>query len=171
MKEVVDEAKSEMRLNVSAYKVKRAKRKILTELEGSYVAEFSQLEAYVDHVKRTNPSSTCEIDSCKKQLKKGKRVFRRMFVCFEALKKGWKAGCRPFIGLDGSFLKVHMKGEVLGAVEKDASNQIFPIAWAVVDKENKINWKWILQWLVMELEIEDQGKSMTIVSDMQKVTS
>ena len=27
-------------------------------------------------------------------------VFKRMFVCLEAYKKGWKGGCRPIIGLD-----------------------------------------------------------------------
>ena len=134
------------------------------------MAEFNQLEAYADHVKRTNPGSSCEIDLDKEKLKEGKRVFKRMFICFDALKKGWKEGCRPLIGLDGSFLKGHVKGEVLVAVGKDASNQIFPIAWAVVDKENKVNWKWFLQWLVKELEIQEQGKSLTITSDMQKVS-
>ena len=77
---------------------------------------------------KANPGSTCDLDLCKDKLKEGKRVFRRMFICFEALKKGWKAGCRPLIGLDGSFLKGHVKGEIFVAVGKDASNQIFPIA-------------------------------------------
>ncbi|TYH90856.1 hypothetical protein ES332_A13G077500v1 [Gossypium tomentosum] len=27
--------------------------------------------------------------------------FKRFYVCFDALKKGWKPGCRPLIGLDG----------------------------------------------------------------------
>ena len=169
VKDLVDEAKAEMRLNVSTSKMKRAKRKLLTEMEGSFVAEFTQLEAYADQVKRCNPGSKCEIDLDKDKLKEGKRVFKRMFICFDALKRGWKEGCRPIIGLDGSFLKGKVKGEVLVAVGKDASNQIFPIAWAVTDKENKLNWKWFIQWLVMELDIQDQRKALTIISDMQKV--
>ncbi|KAK6773492.1 hypothetical protein RDI58_028730 [Solanum bulbocastanum] len=28
-----------------------------------------------------------------------------MYVCFQALKNGWRASLRPFIGLDGTFLK------------------------------------------------------------------
>ena len=169
VKELVDKAKRDMRLNLSALKMKRAKRKILTELEGSFVAEFRQLKAYADQVKKTYPGSVCEIDLCKEKLKEGRRVLKRMFICFDALKKGWKEGCMPIIGLDGSFLEGHGKGEVLVAVGKDASNQIFPIVWAVSDKENKVNWKSFLQWLVRELHIKDQSKALTIMSDMQKV--
>ncbi|KAK6802601.1 hypothetical protein RDI58_000382 [Solanum bulbocastanum] len=28
-----------------------------------------------------------------------------MYVCFQALKNGWRAGLRLFIGLDGTILK------------------------------------------------------------------
>ena len=59
---------------------------------------------------------------------------------------------------------------MLVAIGKDGCNQIFPIAWAVTDKENKVNWKWFMQWIVKELDIEDQGKSLTIISNMQKVS-
>ena len=85
------------------------------------------------------------------------------------MKKGWKGGCRPIIGLDGSFLRGKVKGQVLIAIGKDACDQIFSIAWAVTDRENKVNWKWFLQWLVKELDIQDNGSSLTIISDMQKV--
>ena len=71
-------------------------------------------------------------------------VFHRIFICYSALKSGWKAGCRPLIGLDGSFLKGIVKGQVLVAVGKDAMDQIYPIAWAVTDKKNRANWKWFL---------------------------
>ena len=60
----------------------------MTKLEGSYIVEFEQLKAYIIHMKRTNTGSSCEIDLCKEKLKEGKRVFRRLFICFEALKKG-----------------------------------------------------------------------------------
>ena len=68
-----------------------------------------------------------------------------MFICYAALKQGWKVRCRPIIGLDGCFLKGIIKGQVLIVVRKDAMNQMYPIAWAVTDKENKVNWKWFLQ--------------------------
>ena len=91
-----------------------------------------------------------------------------MFLCFDACKRGWIAGCRRLIGLDGSFLKGVYKGILLSAIGIDFDDQLFPIAWAVVDKENKANWRWFLCWLVQELQLGD-GSEMTFISDMQKV--
>ncbi|MBA0736986.1 hypothetical protein Gogos_010469 [Gossypium gossypioides] len=31
--------------------------------------------------------------------------FKRFYVYFEELKRGWKEGCRPILGLDDYFLK------------------------------------------------------------------
>ena len=87
-----------------------------------------------------------------------------------ALKKGWRAGCRLIIGLDGYFLKGIVKGQVLVDIRKDGNNHIFPIVWAMTEKENKNNWTWFMQWLVKDLQIEDNGKSLTIISNMQKVS-
>ena len=72
VKDLVDEAKAEMRLNVSISKMKRVKKKLLTKLEGNFLGEFSQLEAYADQVKRTNPGSKYEIDLDKEKLNEGK---------------------------------------------------------------------------------------------------
>ena len=62
-----------------------------------------------------------------------------MFICFDALKRGWKGGCRPLIGLDGCFLKGVCKGQLLTAIGLDGMDQMYPIAWAVINKENKVN--------------------------------
>ncbi|CAH9146239.1 unnamed protein product [Cuscuta epithymum] len=44
---------------------------------------------------------------------------------------------------------------------------MYPIAWAVVGKENKDNWKWFIFWLAQELHLGD-GSKITLISDMQK---
>ena len=75
---------------------------------------------------------------------KGGRVFKRMFVCLEACKRGWKGGCRPIIGLDGYFLKTEFKGKLLVALGRDGDDKNFPIAWACVKNESKCNWSWFL---------------------------
>lgn len=58
-------------------------------------------------------------------------------MCLDALKKGWLQGCRPIIGVDGCFLKSYCCGKLLTAVGRYGNNQIFPIAWAVVEVESK----------------------------------
>ncbi|MFQ6634858.1 hypothetical protein Gotur_012045 [Gossypium turneri] len=73
--------------------------------------------------------------------------FKRYYVCFDALSRGWKVGCRLLIGLDGCFLKGPLKSEFLATVGKDANNQMFPIAWVVVEVECTDSWTWFLSLL------------------------
>ncbi|KAK8695064.1 hypothetical protein V6N13_072606 [Hibiscus sabdariffa] len=92
---------------------------------------------------------------------------RRIYVCFSALREGFKLYCRPVVGLDGCFLKGSFKGEILSAVGRDCNNQIFPIAWAVVEVENRETWAWFLNNLQHDLGLGD-GDGCTLLSDMQK---
>ena len=100
----------QLKLHVCLSKLKRAKNIVLREMDGSFKVEFGYLEAYAAALKRSNPGTKAEIELCKNALQEGRRVFRRMFICFDACKKGWRAGCRPLIGLDGCFLKGICKG-------------------------------------------------------------
>ena len=85
------------------------------------------------------------------------------------MKDGWKLGCRKIIALDGCFLKKPYVGEILTAVGRDANNHIFPVAWAVVNVENKDNWSWFLDLLRDDLDMPT-GKGLTLMSDQHKVT-
>ncbi|XP_010678151.3 uncharacterized protein LOC104893714 [Beta vulgaris subsp. vulgaris] len=94
-------------------------------------------------------------------------IFERMYICFEALKKGFLAGCRPFISLDGCFLKGPYGGQLLVAVGKDGNNQMFPIAWAVVEVESTSSWTCFLTFLREDL-LSNEGAGYTFMSDQQK---
>ncbi|KAK9045141.1 hypothetical protein V6N11_059030 [Hibiscus sabdariffa] len=94
--------------------------------------------------------------------------FMRIYVCFSALMEGFKMYCRPVVGLDGCFLKSSFKGEILSAVGRDCSNQNFPIAWAVVEVENRKTWAWFLNNLQHDLSLGDED-GCTLLNDMQKV--
>lgn len=48
-----------------------------------------------------------------------------MYVCLDALKKGWKAGCKPIIGVNDCFLKGFCCGELLAIVGRDENNHIY----------------------------------------------
>ncbi|MBA0654058.1 hypothetical protein Goklo_021135, partial [Gossypium klotzschianum] len=61
----------------------------------------------------------------------------------------------PIIGLDGCFLKGPLKSEFLATVGKDANNQMFPIAWVVVEVECTDSWTWLLSLLSTNLGLED----------------
>lgn len=47
--------------------------------------------------------------------------------------------CRRIIHNDGTFMKWRMTGQLLVACGRDHNEEIFPIAWAIVDGENKPN--------------------------------
>ncbi|KAK9004015.1 hypothetical protein V6N11_001833 [Hibiscus sabdariffa] len=59
------------------------------------------------------------------------------------------------------------KGEILVVVGRDGNNQIFPVAWPVVEVENREKWAWFLEHIQIDLEIGDEDR-FTILSDMQK---
>lgn len=86
------------------------------------------------------------------------------------------AGCRPILGVDGAHLKGAYPGILLTAVGKDGNNNIFPIAWAVVEVENGETWTWFLELLRQDIEsVADsvtwvhEADELTYMSDRQKV--
>ncbi|XP_075074521.1 uncharacterized protein LOC142162109 [Nicotiana tabacum] len=101
------------------------------------------------------------------QIQVSKIVFNSFYVCFYAMKKGWSEGCRSIIGLDGCFLKGICKGQLFVAVSKDGNNQMFPIAWAIIEVENSFTWTWFLKCVTHDLDLQD-GRDLTIMSDTQK---
>ncbi|XP_019250957.1 PREDICTED: uncharacterized protein LOC109229862 [Nicotiana attenuata] len=167
VREMILDLKRNFELNVSHGKCKRAKRMVLESLDGSFSDEYNKLEAYANELRESNPGSDVVVTLSKSALEEGRRRFLRTYVCFHALKMGFNLGFRPFIGLDGTFLKGKAKGQLLVAVGQDSQNHFYPLAWAVVDKENKNTWNWFLQLLQSSLDLKE-GEGITCMSDMQK---
>ena len=68
-----------------------------------------------------------------------------MYIRYNAQKVGFLGGCKPIIGLDGCHLKGRFGGQILAATARDTNDNIFPVAFAVVEQENKDSWVWSLQ--------------------------
>ncbi|KAH0645086.1 hypothetical protein KY284_032970 [Solanum tuberosum] len=69
-------------------------------------------------------------------------------------KQGFLAGCRPIIGVDGCHLKGYQKGgQLLTAIGIDANNNMYPVAFAIVEGELKETWSWFLTLLDEDLRI------------------
>ncbi|KAK8614785.1 hypothetical protein V6N13_068576 [Hibiscus sabdariffa] len=140
----------------------RARKNVLKEKNGSYVEEFASLWGYAAELIASNPGSTVTIQVDRDSV--GIATFHRMFICLAAVKQGWIEGCRPFIGVDGCFLKTVTKRALLVTVGRDANNQMFQVAWAVVEGEGKDSWRWFLQKLMVDLD-HPNGEGMTLMSD------
>ncbi|XP_075101643.1 uncharacterized protein LOC142177079 [Nicotiana tabacum] len=128
--------------------------------------EFNRLADYADIIKQTNLGSSCWIRTDSETLP-SKKLFVYFYLCLDALKREWLEGCRRIIGFDGCFLKEICKGELLVAVGRNGNNQMFPIAWAVVDQETKHSWRWFITYLIADLQLGN-GVRLIVMSYMQK---
>ncbi|KAL2892664.1 Gag-Pol polyprotein [Bienertia sinuspersici] len=131
-KEIVETIRRGFKIVISvdfAYKVKKAAHKML---HGSMKDHYAKLGRYIEAIIKCSPGthislvSTMEHDT-------PPQIFQRLFVSFEGLQKGWKEGCRKIICVDACFLKTFLGGQLLSAVERDGNDQMYPIAWAVVE--------------------------------------
>ncbi|MBA0789218.1 hypothetical protein Gotri_026473 [Gossypium trilobum] len=82
-----------MHVNVNITRCRRAKKMVKDKLAENFVHEFAK-----------NPRSTIKM-AVDRVTPESPPHFKRFYVFFEALKRGWKEGCRPILDLDGCFLK------------------------------------------------------------------
>ncbi|KAG5582590.1 hypothetical protein H5410_053217 [Solanum commersonii] len=90
LKDMRKDLKDQFNLNASTSKLKRAKRMALQKLQGSFLNDFNRIEAYANELRLSTPGSDIVINLSKDALEQGKRKFLRTYICFNALKLGWK---------------------------------------------------------------------------------
>lgn len=117
---------------------------------------------------RSNEETTCILKVTNAESSQP-GTFERFYVCFGALKRDFKNFCRLIFGVGGCFLKHACGGQLLCAIGRDGNNQMWPIAWAIVEAETKNAWLWFFNLLSADLCMGD-GNGWTILSDQQKVT-
>nr|KAJ0199436.1 hypothetical protein LSAT_V11C600338640 [Lactuca sativa] len=138
-------------IQVSMGQCRRAKKYTLKLVEGNLVEHYGKLWSYGHEILRTNPGSTVKLDM--EDGPDGKKYFSKFYCCFQGVKQGWIEGCR--------------RGELLCAIGRDANDKIYPIAWAVVNVENKQNWKWFLELLIDDQHL-NLGNGFSLMSEQHK---
>ncbi|XP_052622629.1 uncharacterized protein LOC111921813 [Lactuca sativa] len=155
-------------VGMSRMKVFRAKHLAQKHVHGDYEKQYSLLRDYVLELQQCNPGTTVKIDVYSEpNANLETRMFKRIYVCLGALKLGFKAGLRDFLGFDGAFMKGPYPGQVLTAVGLDSNNGIYPLAYSIVEAENKSSWSWFLECLGEDLELSTNS-NFTFISDRQK---
>lgn len=129
--------------------------------------QYESLRDYMYELKRSNVGTNIFL-KLKPHISKPIPQFHMFYINFPALRNVFLHGCRRVLGLDGAFLKGYCKGEVISAIAKDANNQMFPVAWAIVESESIESWSWFLEKLMNDLAME-RGKGWTLYSNQQKV--
>ncbi|KAI3512708.1 hypothetical protein L1887_20026 [Cichorium endivia] len=163
-----DQFQKKYDVGVSMDKVFRAKAKAAKLVIGDYTKQYEVLRDYVLELQSTNEDTTVKIDVFSEPNHASPtRQFRRIYVCLGPLKKGFKAGIRDLLGLDGAFMKGPFPGQVLAAVGLDSNNGIYPLAYAIVESENTASWKWFLENLGEDLDLQSNS-NFTFITDRQK---
>ncbi|WVZ23366.1 hypothetical protein V8G54_001910 [Vigna mungo] len=142
----------------------RAKTYASDEVGGSFTKQYSRIFYYAHELLARNPGSTIKV---KVEPYDGKAIFQRFYTCLKACKDSF-VSCKPIIGLDGAFLKGKHDGELLTAVARDANDQMLPLAYAIVEVENKDTWTWFLELLIEDLGGPNMCSGLTVMSDQQK---
>lgn len=164
-----EQLQQKYQLGITTNKVTRAKAKSQMKLKGDFTEQYSRLRDYVLELQRTNEDTTVKIDLERDfNPNETTRQFRRIYVCIGALKKGFKAGLKDLLGLDGCFMKGQYPGQLLTAVGIDANHGTYPLAYAVVEAETTSSWSWFLTCLGDDLDLTPMS-NFTFVSDRQKV--
>nr|KJB19062.1 hypothetical protein B456_003G083200 [Gossypium raimondii] len=97
LREIQRRVASKMHVNVNMIKCRKAKKMMKDKLAGNFLQEFAMLWD-ADELRLKNPGSTIKI-AVNRVTPHSPTHFKRFYVCFEALKRGWKEGCRPVLGL------------------------------------------------------------------------
>ncbi|GKD79454.1 hypothetical protein Tco_1342075, partial [Tanacetum coccineum] len=155
-------------LVVSRMKAFRAKSVAINQVKGDYRQQYLILRDYCLELRRANPNTTIKIEVERDSDPKLQiRVFKRIYKCLEPLKKCFKAGGRDMLGLDGAFMKGPYPGQLLTAVGLECNNCIYPLAYAIVEKETIGSWTWFLECLGDDLGMSRES-NFTFISDRKK---
>ena len=110
-------------------------RRLIT---GNEEAQYGLLRDYAEMILRTDVGSKMILQT-EMENEDAEPKFKMIYIRYNAQKVGFLGGCRPFVGLDGCHLKGRFGGQLLSASAKDGNDNIFPVAMAVVEQENKDN--------------------------------
>ncbi|CAI9263820.1 unnamed protein product [Lactuca saligna] len=136
-------------MNMSRMKVHRAKELAQKHVFGDFHKQYAILRDYGLELMERNPGANVKIEFyTEPNLNSNTRTFRRIYICLGALKEGFKANLRDFIGLD-------------------SNNGIYPLAYALVENETTNSWTWFLEQLGDDLELY-ANSNFTFISDRQK---
>ncbi|GKA28962.1 mutator type transposase [Tanacetum coccineum] len=136
---VQDQMQKKFNVRVSKMKAFRAKRIISDKMTDSFREHYSLLREYTQELINQNPGTTVRIDVQQEPNTHSPiRTFRRVYVCLGSLKQGFRACSKEILGLDGCFMSGPWPGQILTAVRVDANNEIYQVAYAIVEAESTV---------------------------------
>jgi hypothetical protein len=128
----------------------RARKKAQQTIYRKLGDQYYRLWDYCAAIRSTNVRS-CVILMVEIPMPEVPCRFQRKYMPLAVMKNGFRDGCRPIIGLDACFLKGVYKGKLMVAIGRDANENKYSIAIAVVEANTKYSWTWFLEALLVDL--------------------
>jgi len=122
----------------SYFKVWEAKEKAIGRAFGDWDKSYQLLPKWLKALTDSNPDSRVIWRTIPATMP-GCAIFERVFWAFGPSIEGFQH-CRPVISIDGTFLYGKYKGTLLIASTWDGDNRLFPLAFAIVEKETDDSW-------------------------------
>ena len=114
-------------------------------VDGKHEEGYKYLAHYTQEFKAKNPGSVTFITWAYQGPAKNP-IFKHLLICIGHSIAAFKQFCRSLIGIDVCHLKGVYRGVLLTAMALDGNNGQFPLAYAVVEKENKEEWTFFSVW-------------------------
>lgn len=163
-KEILQDIREQHGVAVSYMQAWRGKERSMAAVHGTFEEGYRFLPAYCEQIRRTNPGSIALVYATGQE-----NCFHRLFISYRASIYGFLHACRPLLEIDKAELKGKYLGCLLCASAVDADDQLFPLAFAVVDAESDDNWMWFLSELRKLLGVNtDKMPVLTILSERRK---
>ena len=119
-------------IDLSVNQVYRSKRKAKCLINGDEQLQYGVLRDYAQMISIVDKGSKVILQT-EMVDETSQPKFKRMYVRFNAQKVGFLGRCKPFIGLDGCHIKHRFDRQILSSTTKDANDNIFPVAMAIVE--------------------------------------
>jgi hypothetical protein len=123
----------------------KAKQRAMKQLYGDWANTFRMLYNFKAEVEKRSPGSVVEIDT--EVTADGKVFFSKFFMALKPCIDGFKAGCRPYLSIDSSFLTGKWNGQLAACNALDGHNWMFPVAIGLFQSETEVSWTWFMMQL------------------------
>ena len=140
----------------------RAKQRALELIFGDWEQAYERLPVMLNAMKAINPRMHFEYLPKEGETRNRRQVFGRAFWALGQSIEAFKH-CRPIVSIDGTFLLEKFEGTMLVCIGTDAEDQLVPLAFAIVRKDDTDSWCWFLR-LVRQVVI-GPGHDVCVISD------
>ena len=155
-KTITEEISHDYGIEMSYHKAWKCREKALTYVKGSVEMSYQKLPSYLYMLEKKYLGTVTHVETNKVG------QFKYCFMVLGVSICGFQSTRRLVLCVDGSFLNHKCRGHMLVAIALDANNQLYAVAFTVVDSKNDNSWMYFMLKL---REIIREVKNFVFVSD------